>query len=733
MNAQEKPRVLIVEDNSLISEVIKGLLEEAGYTVVGEAADGLEAVEMTQSLRPDVILMDIRMPIMDGIEATRLIYERFPTPVVVLTAYDTPELVERASAAGAGAYLVKPPNVREMEHAITTTIARFGDMMELRRLNAELQAEITERKRAEEALRRRNEELAALNTITAAVSQSLDLKEILNAALEETLAVLNAKGGVMYLFDETSQTFAPAVHRGLSQDVLREATGFKLGEGLSGRAAQTGQPLLVPDLAKDLRNISPTSVKEGWQSLVSVPLKVKGRTVGVMTIASRVKDRFTPDSLSLLTAIGNQIGVAIENARLHEETMRRLKEAETFGAVTTALTRSLDLDQVLQSIVDSAARLIPASTSGVIHLVDEAAGKLIPRATLAPEVNIREKLEMPIGEGIAGLVVQAKRLINVPNVEEDPRFLTIDTPTPKKSLLTAPLLIDGDCIGTLSLNSDQVGAFSADDERLLTTLAAQAAVAVRNARLFEQAQREIAERKRAEEEVTKHRRDLQSLSAQLINAQEAERKRISRELHDEMGQALTAMSINLAAIEKELLPELSPMIRERLAETSSLADQTLEQVRELSLDLRPSMLDDLGLLPTLRWYVNRYAKRLDIEVEFEAIDFEERLAAEVETALYRVVQEALTNAARHAQANRVRIRLEREESTVAGLIEDDGQGFNVEEVAGRETSERGAGLLGIRERVASLGGRFRIQSRPGQGTRLSLEIPIADCGLRIAD
>ena len=733
MNAQEKPRVLIVEDNSLISEVIKGLLEETGYTVVGEAADGLEAVEMTQSLRPDVILMDIRMPIMDGIEATRLIYERCPTPVVVLTAYDTPGLVARASAAGAGAYLVKPPNVREMEHAITTTIARFGDMMELRRLNAELQAEITERKRAEEALRRRNEELAALNTITAAVSQSLDLKEILNAALEETLAVLNAKGGVMYLFDETSQTFAPAVHRGLSQDVLREVTGFKLGEGLSGRAAQTGQPLLVPDLAKDLRNISPTSVKEGWRSVVSVPLKVKGKTAGAMTIASRVKDRFTPDSLSLLTAIGNQIGVAIENARLHEETMRRLKEAETLGAVTTALTRSLDLDQVLQSIVDSATRLIPASTSGVIHLVDKAAGKLIPRATLAPEVNIQEKLEMPIGEGIAGLVVQEKRLINVPNVEEDRRFLTADTAGPKKSLLTAPLLIDGDCIGTLSLNSDQVGAFSADDEWLLTTLAAQAAVAVRNARLFEQAQREIAERKRAEEEVTKHRRDLQSLSAQLINAQEAERKRISQELHDEMGQALTAMSINLAAIEKELPPELSPMIRERLAETSSLADQTLEQVRELSLDLRPSMLDDLGLLPTLRWYVNRYAKRLDIEVEFEAIDFEERLAAEVETALYRVVQEALTNAARHAQANRVRIRLEREESTVAGFIEDDGQGFDVEEVAGRETSERGAGLLGIRERVASLGGRFRIQSRPGQGTRLSLEIPIADCRLRIAD
>jgi CheY-like chemotaxis protein len=128
MNEQEKPRLLIVEDDYLVGEMIKGLLEEAGYTVVGEATDGLEAVEMTQSLQPDAVLMDIMMPVMDGIEATRLIYERCPTPVVMLTAYETQEMVEKASAAGAGAYLVKPANVREMERAITIAIARFSDI-----------------------------------------------------------------------------------------------------------------------------------------------------------------------------------------------------------------------------------------------------------------------------------------------------------------------------------------------------------------------------------------------------------------------------------------------------------------------------------------------------------------------------------------------------------------------------------------------------------------------------
>jgi len=137
---QKDTYVLIVEDDTLVGKMIQGSLEDMGYTVVGKAIDGLQAIEMTQSLRPDVVLMDIEMPNMDGIEATRQIHEHCPTPVVVLTAHETPELVEGASAAGVGAYLVKPPDAREMERAIAIAIARFDDLMELRRLNADLQA-----------------------------------------------------------------------------------------------------------------------------------------------------------------------------------------------------------------------------------------------------------------------------------------------------------------------------------------------------------------------------------------------------------------------------------------------------------------------------------------------------------------------------------------------------------------------------------------------------------------
>jgi AmiR/NasT family two-component response regulator len=143
MKEQNKIRVLVVEDDYLVREMIQGLLEEVGFSFAGGVADGQEAVEVTRMLKPDLVLMDIALPTIDGIEATRRIQEQCPTPVVALTAFESPDLVSRASKAGVGAYLVKPINPQELERAITIAVARFNDMMELRRLNTELQARTT--------------------------------------------------------------------------------------------------------------------------------------------------------------------------------------------------------------------------------------------------------------------------------------------------------------------------------------------------------------------------------------------------------------------------------------------------------------------------------------------------------------------------------------------------------------------------------------------------------------
>lgn len=235
---------------------------------------------------------------------------------------------------------------------------------------------------------------------------------------------------------------------------------------------------------------------------------------------------------------------------------------------------------------------------------------------------------------------------------------------------------------------------------------------------------DITEHKRAEKALRESEERLRYLSSQLITAQEEERKGISLELHDEMGQTLTAIGLNLESIGKELTPEHAAMIKDKLAETISLVEHASDHVRDLSLDLRPSMLDDLGLLPTLRWYVNSYEKRTEMPVIFEALNLEERLAPEVEIVLYRIVQESLNNIRKHAQAKKVKIRLEQKKKKIGVLIEDDGIGFHSDRAVSETTLVKGIGLLGMQERVRLLGGSLKIRSREGQGTSIFVELPL---------
>jgi len=222
--------------------------------------------------------------------------------------------------------------------------------------------------------------------------------------------------------------------------------------------------------------------------------------------------------------------------------------------------------------------------------------------------------------------------------------------------------------------------------------------------------------------LTEKMRSERKYLSQIIEAQENERRRISRELHDEIGQALYAIKFNLEMIDKDL-PQQTSLLRGRLGEAKSLSSQTLTAMRQLSLDLRPTMLDDLGLVPTLRWYIQNFSNRLDVCSNFEAIGMEEKLSPQIETAFYRIVQEALNNIAKHAQADRVEVSLVKRDSRIYASIQDNGKGFDLEKVLHPETPERGFGIVGIQERVSLLGGQLEIQSRPGFGTLISIEIP----------
>jgi|GEM_PF-3425206 len=242
--------------------------------------------------------------------------------------------------------------------------------------------------------------------------------------------------------------------------------------------------------------------------------------------------------------------------------------------------------------------------------------------------------------------------------------------------------------------------------------------------------RDISERKLEEQkkdillhQVQEANERLRSLSRELINSQEAERKRISQELHDELGQALTAISLDLGIIEQNLHPETPPEIRDRLFDTKKNADELDQMIRELALDLRPSLLDDLGLLPTLNWYVKRFSQRAKIEVEVDVNGEEKRLPGEIETALYRIIQEALTNVVKHAKAKKVGLRIDKRADVVMVIIKDDGKGFDLDTMQSPETSTWGLGLIGMADRTALVGGDFKIYTKPGEGTRIEVEIP----------
>ena len=294
-----------------------------------------------------------------------------------------------------------------------------------------------------------------------------------------------------------------------------------------------------------------------------------------------------------------------------------------------------------------------------------------------------------------GRVLERRRSERVDSVLDDPE---VDQAAARRlgvtSGLYVPLLAHGRAIGVV-IAHDKDGPdtrFDDDDLRLAETLAARAAVAVD---LSERVSRDTVRR--------------------VVEAQEAERRRLARELHDETGQALTSILLGLKPLE-QAADEAER--RAALSSVRELVVSTLQDVRRLAVELRPSALDDFGLVPALERLADTFRQQTGIRVDLEASLDAERLPRDVETALYRIVQEALTNVVKHAEASHVSITLTRKDGSVVAVVEDDGRGFESQTPAG------GLGLLGMRERVSLVGGRFTVEAAAGSGTTLVAEVPV---------
>lgn len=302
---------------------------------------------------------------------------------------------------------------------------------------------------------------------------------------------------------------------------------------------------------------------------------------------------------------------------------------------------------------------------------------------------------------------QVKRIANLAQMLSRPQVLQQIAAPQHQAAMCIPLVESRQVVGEIILLSPQAEFFTPEHEEVAQEIANHLAIALQHARLFEQVEHDRAR--------------LHSLSSQLLEAQEAERRLLAHELHDEVGQALTAVKLNLHRLDR--LTQ-SPKTLQPLQDSLHIVEGALQQIRNLSLDLRPSMLDDLGLLPALRWYINRHAERTGLN-ETLSCNLELReLPAPVETACFRIVQEALTNIARHAQAQTVNISLQKVDQMLQLSIQDDGIGFDLNIISQAKNEGTSLGLIGMEERGMLIGGCLKIASAPGLGTTVSLTVPL---------
>lgn len=399
-------------------------------------------------------------------------------------------------------------------------------------------------------------------------------------------------------------------------------------------------------------------------------------------------------------------------AQSNRQLQRRLDESVAILAISNAITEVYNLDELLHLIAEKAQDIIAHADWTTIHLLHAETKQLELAASAGLEISPNDYL-INSGEGIAGLVIAEGVVINVPDLQTDGRRLPIDLLTHARSLVSAPVETQRERIGTIMVQCATPDIFTEDDKRLLTIFGVQAGMAIENVRLYQVQQR-------AREKAEKQKRRMQQMARRVVMAQEKERDRIARELHDESGQSLTSLKISLDLI-RSMLPEEMTEVRQKMADILSLTDKTMTNLRLLSHNLRPPGLDAYGLDAALAGLCLDFANHTSLRVDYVGIELAD-LAPLTALSLYQFVQEALTNTAKHAKASEIEVTLSQNSDMIALTVKDNGQGFTPPDLA-ETVPAQGAGLLGMIERLEIVDGNLSIESASGRGSVLTAVVP----------
>ena len=536
--------------------------------------------------------------------------------------------------------------------------------------------------------------LRALFAAGLAVTSELSLDALLKRIVEAAAELTGARYAALGVIDANGSELEQFITHGVDDDLRAEIGDLPLGRGILGVLIRDAQPLRLHDLADDPRSVGFPPGHPPMRSFLGVPILLRGVAYGNLYLTEKPGGGdFTDEDEELVTLLAGQAAVAIENARLYEASTRWSRQLQSLQEVGNALATETDIEKLLDLVVRRLRELLEAR---VVALALPIGSDELRFAAVAGADDLLGTT-FSRSESKSGAVLERRRSERIDSVLDDPEVhQEVSRQVAARTGMWVPLVARDQAIGVLEIH-DKAGPdprFDHDDFRLAETFAARAAVAVE---LSQRVARDAVRR--------------------VVQAQELERQRLARELHDETGQALTSILLGLKPLEEALADHPA---QATLAGLREQVVNALQGVRRLAVELRPAVLDDYGLVPALERLITAFGEQSDTRIDFHSALGEARLPSDMETALYRVVQESLTNIVKHANAKHVSVSLARRPPGVAVVIEDDGAGFDQ-----RAVRADGIGLLGMRERLALLDGRLEIESRPGAGTTVVAEVPLS--------
>ena len=588
-----------------------------------------------------------------------------------------------------------------------------------------IKQDITERKLIYSQLEESNREL---KTLTASERQQRFLAE----GLVESSVVLNMSlhlhAVLDRIFEQTRRTvpylaadivlIEPGVASVVRQwgfdsrsegRTIFEKDSLKLQEfPVWERICQSQSTVLIPDTQGQSQWDTYFGMR--WiRSYLGAPLIYNDQVIGIINLFSDQANAFHEDMAKNLRAFAAPAAVAIQNARLYETEQQNRKAAEILSAASVALAQTLDIQMVMETILDYVQFILPIDVAFVILTEGDELYRIRAVRTSNDHSELCELFLDQAVDVLSDPLVRSYITSRENTYIPDPHGIAGWNPPPGLEFLNCwlgiPLETMGKVLGIVVSASATPSCFTGNQVQLMEAVVRQAVVALQNAWLFDQ--------------VRSGRERLQQLSRHLVEIQENERKYIARELHDETSQSLTSLKIGLQVIEQKAAGH--QLLLDQIAKLKDLADETLESLHRLAVNLRPASLDHLGLVDALTGLIEAARQRSGINAHFKIMGSVQStvMTEELETSIYRIVQESITNVIRHAHAAHVDIILEWQDDKIVVIIEDDGVGIDMQKT--RESSQ--LGLIGMQERAEMLGGRLLVESTPQVGTTLVVEIP----------